>query len=131
MTNPNSFIELKENVQRHLEDVKNALDSPNCQIDILPTKKGQSETDPYSTAYTMLKLEYDSSDVKEVLKKLKVEDYIESIKDNRKIDSPPFWVFGTEISENQIYIKEKLRDHNNIFCVSFHFPKYPLKKGPY
>lgn len=131
MQNPNSYIDSYENVNAHIREVCNALASGECQLDILPTKKGQFETDPFSTAYTMQTLEYDSSDVKRTLASLTAADYIESIKDDKKLGSPDFRVFGIEISGKEIYIKEKLRSENKIFCISFHFAKYPLKDKPY
>lgn len=57
---------------------------------ILLTKGNESDTDPYSTAYTMQELEYDTGDVKRVLEQLTVEDYIESMKDSIKPESSHF-----------------------------------------
>lgn len=131
MPNLNSYIDSRQNVADHLENLRKALLSKSCQLDILPVKKGQSETDPFSTAYTLLKLEYNSSDIKRELAGLKVTDYIESIKDSVKIGSPDFRVFGIIRQGKEIYVKEKLRTENNIFCISFHFSEYPLKNRPY
>uniref|UniRef100_UPI00405689A3 hypothetical protein n=1 Tax=Acetatifactor sp. TaxID=1872090 RepID=UPI00405689A3 len=131
MANPNSYVDTLDNVNMHLKDICNALASDNCQFDILMTKKGQSATDPYSTAYTLQTLEFDSKDVIQTLLKLTAADYIENIKDDRKPGSPDFRVFGIKISNREIYIKEKMRAESCIFCISFHFAEYPLKENPY
>ena len=131
MRNPNSFTDSRENVDTHLKEINNALASHKCQLDILFTKKDQLETDPFSTAYTLQDLEYDSSDIKRTLMELTAADYIESVRDNQKPGSPDFRVFGKEISGKEIYIKEKLRNNDEIFCISFHYARYPLKHKPY
>ena len=131
MVNSNSYIDSKEKVEIHLRAMREALQSDSCQQDILFTKRGQPETDPFSTAYTLQTLEFDSSDIKHILANLTISDYIESIKDTVNTNSPDFRVFGIVQSGKEIYIKEKLRTQDKIFCISFHFAQYPLKEKPY
>lgn len=131
MVNTNAYTDSKENVIEHIKLLRTALNSPKTQLDILPHKRGQLDTDAFSTAYTMQTLEYNSKNVRNELMNLEVSDYIENIKDNKHLGSPDFRVFGINISGRDIYIKEKLRDKFCVFCVSFHFPQYPLKNRPY
>jgi len=68
------------------------------------------------------------------LEKLDVSNYVETLVDNKGIGLPNFYVFGITIQEKEIYIKVKIRDKNNskVFCISFHFAKFPLSnKKPY
>ena len=131
MANTNAYTDSEENVIEHLKLLKAALQNPKTQLDILPHKKGQLDTDVYSTAYAMQTLEYDSRDVRNKLLNLKVSDYIENIKDDKHLSSPDFRVFGICVNGRDVYVKEKFREECSIFCVSFHFPQYPLKNRPY
>ena len=100
-------------------------------LDILPKKRNESATDPYTTINTMADLEFDANDVCEELKAITVEDYAETMLDNRNVDAPPFFVFYRNIQTRDVYIKVKIRDRatGKVFCVSFHFARY-LKPSP-
>lgn len=130
MANQNSIQDAQADIDHHLSQLRSALDSPNCEIDVLLKKKGETESSPYSTAFTLQQLGYDTEDIKNTLYKLTISDYIETIADTVKTGSR-FYVFGIEIEGKEIYIKEKLRAERNIFCISFHFAKFPLKNKPY
>ena len=133
MSNPNSYIANQSDVEEFLEELKEILNSENCELDILPKKKQEAPNDPYTTENTMLSLDYDTEDVKNELKLLCKEDYIETIIDNKNSSKPPFWVFGKEISSKEIYIKVKIRnkERNKVFCVSFHYARFALKNRPF
>lgn len=131
MKNRNAYVETQEAVEKHLADLKNALRSKECKLDILFKKKGQTDTDPYTTIYTMNKLEYLPDDIKQELQTLTMAEYKETMKDSKHPGSSPFYVFGKRIAGREVYIKEKLRNETNIFCISFHFAEYPLKSSPY
>ena len=133
MSNPNSYIANQSDVEEFLEELKEILNSENCELDILPKKKQEAPNDPYTTENTMLSLYYDTEDVKNELKLLCKEDYIETIIDNKNSSKPPFWVFGKEISSKEIYIKVKIRnkESNKVFCVSFHYARFALKNRPF
>lgn len=106
MKNMNSYIASKEEVEHFLEELKYVLKNENCTLHILPKKREETPDDPYTTANTMLDLDYDTEDVKQELLKLNSQEYIETIKDNKGTDRPPF-------------------------CVSFHYARYKLKDCPY
>jgi len=131
LVNTNAYTDLEEHVMEHIKALKITLSNPKTQFDILPHKKGQLDADVFSTAYTMQTLEYDSKDVRNELLNLEATDYIENIKDDKHLSSPDFRVFGINVNGREVYIKEKLREEFSVFCVSFHFPQYPLKNRPY
>ena len=131
--NPNSFIAAPNEVNLFLSDIKHILSSDQCELDILPRKKGENPLDPYTTENTLQDLGYDTDDVKNELLLLTEKDYIETILDNKDSNKPPFWAFGKIVKNKDVYIKVKIRNKitNKLFCVSFHYPRYPLKSGPY
>ena len=67
MSKSTKVISSKEDVEAFLHDLISVLNSPNFDIDtdldILPKKKTESTIDPYTTANTMLELDYDRKDV--------------------------------------------------------------------
>lgn len=130
-TNKNSRIDSKEFVEKFLGELKAILESDTFVIerdlDILPKKRNESATDPYTTINTMADLEFDANDVYEELKAITVEDYAETMLDDRNEAAPPFFVFYRNIQTRDVYIKVKIRDRatGKVFCVSFHFARYP------
>lgn len=134
-TNKNSRIDSKEFVEQFLSKLKTILESDKFVIerdlDILPKKRNESAKDLYTTANTMAALEFDANDVCEELKAITVEDYAQTMLDDRNVDAPPFFVFYRNIQTRDVYIKVKIRDRTTgkVFCVSFHFARY-LKPSP-
>lgn len=130
-TNRNSRIDSKEFVEQFLSKLKTILESDKFVIerdlDILPKKRNESAKDLYTTANTMAALEFDANDVCEELKAITVEDYAETMLDDRNEAAPPFFVFYRNIQTRYVYIKVKIRDRatGKVFCVSFHFARYP------
>lgn len=96
-------------------------------LDILLKKKNESPLDPYTTANTLAALDFDKADVCEQLKQLTVCEYAETIIDDRDATWPSFFVFYKNIQMRDVYIKVKIRDRQSgkVFCVSFHFARYP------
>lgn len=130
-TNKNSRIDSKEFVEQFLSELKTILESDTFVIerdlDILPKKRNERAKDPYTTINTMAVLEFDANDVCEELKAITVEDYAETMLDDRNEAAPPFFVFYRNIQTRDVYIKVKIRDRatGKVFCVSFHFARYP------
>lgn len=121
MKNENSYIATREQVREFIEELKEVLNSPHCDLDILPKKKGEESHDPYTTENTLIDLEYDTNDVKDELKKLTEKYYIETIKDNKNEDRPHFWVFGEEINLKEVYIKVKIKNRAKTKCFAYLF----------
>lgn len=120
----------KKEVETFLQDLISVLNNPNFDIDkdldILPKKKKESPIDPYTTANTMLELDFDSKDVWHQLISLDVSEYLETFVDDKEPSWPPFFTFAKSIKNRDVYIKTKIRDRVNgkVFCVSFHFARY-------
>ncbi|MHB1484670.1 MAG: hypothetical protein ACYCYI_08400 [Saccharofermentanales bacterium] len=121
-----------------LKEIKEILTDPKFDVlrdlDILPKKKKEDPIDPYTTFNTMISLGFDSYDVYTQLLALDITEYMETFIDDKDNNLPPFFAFGKTIKNREICIKVKIRDRKSrkIFCVSFHFARYPLSgKRPY
>ena len=132
-----NFTSPKEEVIKFLLELKKVMSNRdfdvNKDLDVILKKKNENSLDPYTTQNTLLKLDFDKNDIADTLKKLSLEEYIETGKDRKDISSPEFYIFGKEVQGNLIYIKIKIRDKINhkVFCVSFHFARYPISNFPY
>lgn len=132
-----NFTSPKEEVIKFLLELKKVMSNRdfnvNKDLDVILKKKNENSLDPYTTQNTLLKLDFDKNDIADTLKKLSAEEYIETGKDRKDISSPEFYIFGKEVQGNLIYIKIKIRDKINhkVFCVSFHFARYPISNFPY
>ena len=131
MPNQNSVTDSREKVEQFLVELKSILSSPNFNpardLDILPKKKSEDMFDPYTTANTLLALGFNNEDVRNELLKIGVEDYAETLIDVMDATLPPFYVFYRDIQSREVYIKVKIRDSitGKVFCISFHFARYP------
>jgi hypothetical protein len=121
-----------------LKELKEVLTDPGFDasrdLDILPKKKNESPTDPYTTFNTLQALDFDRHDVKNQLLALDITEYMETFIDDKDNSLPPFFAFGKTIKNREVYIKAKIRDRKNcrVFCVSFHFARFPLpNQRPY
>jgi hypothetical protein len=99
-------------------------------LDILPRKKDEDPLDPYTTANTLVELEFDKYDIRDQLLSIAVSDYVETIIDDKNSSLPPFFVFCREMQGRDVYIKVKIRDRlrGKVFCVSFHFARYRFRR---
>jgi len=127
-----SQLDSKEDVAGFIAELKEILTSTdfdvNSDLDILPKKASEDPLDPYTTANTLAELEFDKYDVRDQLLSIEVPDYVETIIDDKNSTLPSFRVFCREIQKRDVYIKVKIRDRvkGKIFCVSFHFARYPF-----
>lgn len=128
MTLTREFLkELKELLTDHRFDVSRDLD-------IMMKKKNESPIDPYTSANTLLALEFDKNDVLNQLLTLEISEYMETFIDDMNNSLPPFFAFAKSIKNRDVYIKAKIRNRQSckVFCVSFHFARYPFKENlPY
>lgn len=110
-----------------------AFDLSN-DLEILPKKRDESPIDPYTTVNTLLDLGFSSEDVMNQLLALEVSDYMETVSDIKGNWLPPFFAFAKLVQSKDVYIKVKIRDRKKckVFCVSFHFARYPFPENlPY
>ncbi|PTQ85948.1 hypothetical protein C8U37_10251 [Trichococcus patagoniensis] len=132
------IISSEGEVKTFLSELKEILTDPafnvDVDLDILLKKKAESPTDPYTTGNTLLELEFDSNDVVNQLMALEVSEYKETVIDDLGSERPPFFAFAKQIKNKDVYVKVKIRDRekHKIFCVSFHFARFPFPKNlPY
>lgn len=105
-------------------------------IVLIRKKLNDDDQSPYTTENTLLKLEYDTTDVIEELLQLTVGEYYETIIDQRASEERivRFFVFGRMIQGKMVYIKVRIKQNKMrefVFCISFHFAGYPMMKFPY
>ena len=89
----------------------------------LISKPKQGNEQKFSTPYTLLDLDYDTEDVVDRLKELKVEEYSETKIDKNDVNPPMLFVFGKDVNGKLIYVKLKVREQQQVVCVSFHYAK--------
>ena len=132
----NSVVEDVEQVIIFLQALKQILCSESFDyerdLDILLSKKTDPYNAGYTTAETLVALGYNKKDICDELRALTEYDYSETVIDDIDPTLPRFYTFGKVIQTRDVYIKVKIRDKINgtVFCVSFHFAKYPMLK-PY
>ena len=89
----------------------------------LISKPKQGNEQKFSTPYTLLDLDYDTQHVVDRLKELKVEEYSETKIDKNDVNPPMLFVFGKDVNGKLIYVKLKVREQQQVVCVSFHYAK--------
>lgn len=63
-----------------------------------------------------------------ILENLETENYCEGPLEETMHGAGNMWVFGTEVSGNEIYIKVAMGQPNNsVICISFHLAEHPLE----
>lgn len=118
----------KREVITFLDELKTLLSREDFSINtdiILIRKRKSGNNEKFSTAYTLLDLDYDVEDVVERLKELTVEEYSETKIDKDDLNPPLLYVFGKVINAKQVYVKLKIKGDQRkyILCVSFHYAK--------
>ena len=125
-----SITTKKKDVLTFLEQLYSILSDPNFDIDnniILISKKKPPEKEMFSTPYTILDLDYETSDIVERLKELIVQEYSETLYDRDDNNPPLLFVFGKDINCKKVYIKLKIKDiKKNVLCLSFHYAEYVM-----
>ena len=126
-----SYQSKKREVLAFLDELHKLLESVDFDINndlILIRKKKKGDDQKYSTSYTLLDLDYDTEDVVDRLKELKVEEYSETKIDTDDVNPPTLFVFGKDINRKLIYVKLKVRDQQKqVVCVSFHYARVEMK----
>ena len=78
-------------------------------------------------AQALASLELRPVDRKEILEKLKPEDYCEGPLEEKLYGGADMWVFGKEIKKQQVYIKITMGIQSApVICISFHIAEHPL-----
>ena len=128
----------RKTIEGFLAEMQGILTDDNFDIerdfDFVTTRASDEPDDECTNMNTLLELEYDSSDVVEELKTLSIQEYTESMLDNRAEGIHFFHVFGRRIQGRDVYIKVRLKDNSEgkyVFCISFHFARRIFDDFPY
>lgn len=138
-------IELKIDIQTFIDRLYYALKCDSVRINFVKDRKTDFKRDKkFANRYTVAHLFPDEDEVK-VLKRelsyLKVEDYIETVKDTSFPNLSEMRVFGKQYFGNDVYIKIRVElisislasGESYIFVMSFHFSEWAFspKDFPY
>ena len=115
-----------------LSELQGLLNNKSFDINtdfFLVNKEKEGDDKSFSTPYTLLDLEYDSTDVVNRLRELVVEEYSETKLDRDDVNPLTLFVFGKKINDRLVYIKLKIKENQKkyILCVSFHYAKRDMK----
>ncbi len=122
----------KKAVKEFLNELSRILYDEKFDIEknlIVIKSRKEPGKEQFSTLYTLLDLEYDSSDIIDRLKELTVREYSETLFD-RDDDKPPLlFVFGKDINSKQVYIKLKIKGERSkrVLCLSFHYAERQME----
>ena len=76
---------------------------------------------------TLLDLEIVEANRKEILKELKVKDYLRG-PTHDQYGGRPFWEFGKAVKGKELYIKITMGTQNKpVICISFHIAEFKIK----
>lgn len=110
--------------------MKHIFEDHDFQIDknlFFNSKKKEGGKEEFSTAYTMVDLDYDAKDVADCLKELRIDEYSHTLLDRDDANPPLLFVFGKDVRGRIVYIKLKIREgKRKILCISFHYAEYNL-----
>lgn len=107
----------KDDVELFLQELKVKLDIWGL---IFRSDRGKN-------TQTLLDLELTVNQVKEIIRNLEVENFVEGPNPDTLNLGSPLWVFGKYIKAQEIYIKITLgRANNEAICISFHHAEHPL-----
>jgi hypothetical protein len=128
-------VESKLDIETYLARLKYALQSGRAKINFQKERiVDENRNEKFTNKYTMFTLFPDEDEV-EVLKRelanLRLQDYIETVKDTRYPERSEMRVFGKDYANEDVYIKIRVElinvtgtgEDNYIFVMSFHFAK--------
>lgn len=83
----------------------------------------------YNLSDCRAELGIDNNEIKEYLKKLTLQNYIETCDDERNKKTKAYYIFGINIKNKDIYIKIKIQSYDRkiVLCMSFHYAEYKLE----
>lgn len=137
MKSPNTeylkIIKTREEVETYLAKLKYALSLDNTLINF----QGDRQIDikraiEFRNSYTISKLFPDESPkeaIKRELNNLKVNEYMETMKDIKFPKRSDLWTFGKKYNSKDTYIKFRVEiiERCNVFIMSFHLSDRPFE----
>lgn len=142
-TKEDKRIESKFEVKTYLDRLKYAIKSDNVKLNFIKDRDIDKKRDKkYTNRYTMSRL-FPNEDETEVLKRelsfLRIDEYIETVKDKDFPKRSDMRVFGRKYSGEDVYIKIRVElvsvNHasgdNFILVMSFHYSDRVFKKDDF
>ena len=137
MQDEKSRIGSRAEVQTFLQDMFCALDN-GAEISFQKYRRTESQRDEkYTNVYTISTLFPDENPadiLRSELKKLKLENYIRTVKDLRFPRRGDMLEFGKVYDNEDVYIKVRLNlleETRIVFVMSFHFAMLPFSKDDF
>jgi hypothetical protein len=141
--NEKKRIEGKLEVQAFISQLIYAIEKGNATVNFQRERQVDKERDKkHTNRYTMLELFPDEDEIeviKNELRKLTLDEYIETVKDSRFPKKTEMRVFGKKYFEKDVYIKTRVEllsvEHASggsyIFVMSFHFSEIDFKEADF
>ncbi len=124
----------KEDVEAYLAKLRYALQEKSTLIELQEERYvDRDRKKEHTNVYTLGEL-FPHESPKEAMRRelahLKVQEYIETLKDSRFPKRSELWVFGKQYMEQDTYIKFRVEiiQRNHIFVLSFHFSTIPFSE---
>lgn len=130
-------VEARQEIQAYIDRLRYACNHAHVPISFIRNRRVDQERDKkYTNSYTVNKL-FPDEDVVSALKRelccLSVEDYVETVEDQRFPNRSEMRVFGKQYSDEDVYIKirTELFDSQNgdalVLVMSFHFAEWTFR----
>jgi hypothetical protein len=139
----NKRIENKVDVIAYLDNLQYALRDDQTRITFQQERRvDESRSLKHTNRYTMLTLFPDEDEVgvlKRELHNLKVEEYVETVKDKRFKNRSEMRVFARQYADEDVYIKIRVElldvvfasGGHTVFVMSFHFAEEKFTKDDF
>lgn len=120
------YILTKGAVQTFLQELNNILNQKQSELIIV---EREDKPEGYNLSDCKAELGIDDGCIKEYLKNLTLEEYVETCDDERNKKSNAYYVFGKIIMKRKVYIKVKIQSYDKkiILCMSFHFAEDKMR----
>lgn len=120
------YILTKGAVQTFLQELNNILNQKQSELIIV---EREDKPEGYNLSDCKAELGIDDDCIKEYLKNLTLEEYVETCDDERNKKSNAYYVFGKIIMKRKVYIKVKIQSYDKkiILCMSFHFAEDKMR----
>lgn len=138
--NPDSRIESRQAVETYLARLKYALNNRSAKIQFQKSRRVDKNRDKrHTNIFTLADLfpEQNTEEIlKRELKRLRIEEYIETVKDKTMPDRSEMRIFGKVYRKGEVYIKirvellkvTKFGVEDLVFIMSFHYSTKPFEK---
>ncbi len=131
-----------DEVATYLDRLRYAINEGKAKIQFQFERRVDDSRDKvYTNKHTILNF-FPDEDVLDALRReilcLRVDEYLETVKDLRFPKRSEMWVFGKYYNQQGVYIKIRVElastlayGENFVFVMSFHFAEIPMQKDQF